>query len=71
MREVKVVGGRKTQLLDYLGNRRRYWELKEETEDRKIWKREEEIQIIFHKSIDLLISSIVNNKFTPADLYLF
>ena len=33
--EVKVVGRRRTQLLDGLRNRRRYWELKEEAEDRK------------------------------------
>ena len=32
MTEVKGVG-RRTQLLDDLRNRRRYWELKEETED--------------------------------------
>ena len=35
--EVKGVGIR-TQLLDDLRNRRRYWELKEEAEDRKRWK---------------------------------
>ena len=35
--EVKRVG-RSTQLFDYLINRRRYWELKEESEDRKRWK---------------------------------
>ena len=33
MAEVKGVG-RRTQLLDDLRNRRRYWELKEEAEDR-------------------------------------
>ena len=35
MIEVKIVGGRRrrTQLLDYLRNRRRYWELKEKAED--------------------------------------
>ena len=33
--EVKGVGRRKAQLLDYLRNRRRYRELKEEAEDRK------------------------------------
>ena len=38
MTEVKGVGRRRTQLLDDLRNRRRYCELKEETEDRKIWK---------------------------------
>jgi len=32
---VKGVGRRRTQLLDDLRNRRRYWELKEEAEDRK------------------------------------
>ena len=35
MTEVKGVGRRRTQLLDDLGNRIRYWELKEEAEDRK------------------------------------
>ena len=40
MTEVKRVGRRRTQLLDDLRNRRRYWELKEEAEDRKIWKRQ-------------------------------
>jgi hypothetical protein len=34
MMEVKGAG-RRTQLLDDLRNRRRYWELKEEAEDRK------------------------------------
>ena len=38
MTEVKSVGRRRTQLLDDLRNRRRYWELKEETEDRKRWR---------------------------------
>ena len=37
MTELKGVGRRKTQLLDDLRNRRRYWELKE---DRKRWKRQ-------------------------------
>ena len=67
MTEVKRVGRRRTQLNDYLRNRRRYCELKEEVEDRKRWKRQfssiehrEEIQI-FHKSMNLLMSSIFNN----------
>jgi hypothetical protein len=38
MTEVKGVGRRKTQSLEDLRNRRRYWELKEEAEDRKRWK---------------------------------
>ena len=43
--QVKVLGRRRrrkrrTQLLDDLRNRRRYWELNEETEDRKRWKRQ-------------------------------
>jgi hypothetical protein len=37
--EVKGVG-RRTQLLDDLRNRRRYWELKEKAEDRKIWRQQ-------------------------------
>ena len=39
MTEVKGVG-RRTQLLDDLRNRRRYWELKEEAEDRKRWRQQ-------------------------------
>ena len=40
MTEVKGVGRRRTQLLDDLRNRRRYWELKEEAEDQNTsrWK---------------------------------
>ena len=38
MTEVKGVGRRRTQLLDDLRNRSRYWELKEEAEDQKSWK---------------------------------
>jgi hypothetical protein len=44
MTEVKGVGRRITQLLDDLRHRRRYWELKEEPEDRKRWKRQFIIQ---------------------------
>ena len=36
MTEVKGVGRRRTQLLDDVRNRRRYWEIKEEAEDRKV-----------------------------------
>ena len=35
---MKGVGRRRTQLLDDLRNRRRYWELKEGAEDANIWK---------------------------------
>ena len=38
--KVKGVGRRRTQLLDDLRDRRRYWELKEEAEDRKRWRRQ-------------------------------
>ena len=38
MTEVKEVVRRRTQLLGDLRNRRRYWELTEETEDRNRWK---------------------------------
>ena len=40
--EVKGVGKRRirTQLLDDLRNRRRYWELKQEAEDRNRWRRQ-------------------------------
>ena len=40
MTEVKGVERRRTQLLDDLRNRRRYWKLKGEDEDRKRWKRQ-------------------------------
>ena len=40
MVEVKGVGRGITYLLDGLRNRRRYWKLKEEAEDRKRWKRQ-------------------------------
>ena len=37
----EVKGGRRrTQLPDDLRNRRRYWELKEEAEDRERWRRQ-------------------------------
>ena len=37
---MKEVGRRRTQLLDDLRKKRRYWELKEEAEDRNRWKRQ-------------------------------
>ena len=40
MTEVKGVRRRRTQLLDDLRNRRRYWALKEEAEDGNRWKRQ-------------------------------
>ena len=40
MTEVKGVGRIRTQLLNDLRNRRRNWELKEEAEDRKRWRRQ-------------------------------
>ena len=48
----------RTQLLDDLRNRRIYWKLKEEAEDWKRWRR----QFIFQNSLDLLISSVLNNN---------
>jgi hypothetical protein len=39
MKELKGVGT-KAQRLDDLENRRRYWALKEEAEDRKRWKQQ-------------------------------
>ena len=52
--EMTGVGRRRTQLLDDLRNRRRYWELKEEAENRK--KIETTVYqsniSIFHKSLD-------------------
>jgi hypothetical protein len=37
---VEGVGRSRTQFLDDLRNRRRYWELKEEADDRKGWRRQ-------------------------------
>ena len=61
--EVKGVGRRRTQLLDDLRDRRTYWELKEEAEDRK--DGDDSLSIdhkYLSKSLDLLISSILNNN---------
>jgi hypothetical protein len=38
--DMKGLGRRRTQLLDYLRNRGRYWELKEEAEDQKRLKQQ-------------------------------
>ena len=50
-------------------NGRKFWELKEESENRKkdgneslLIEHNEEIQVIFLKSLDLPISSILNNS---------
>ena len=40
MMEVKGVGRRRSQILDYFKNRRKYWGLKEEDQDRKRCKRQ-------------------------------
>jgi hypothetical protein len=40
MTEVKGVGRRRAQLLDDMRNRGRYWELQEEAEDRKRWRKQ-------------------------------
>ena len=62
--------GRSTQILDYLENRR-YWKLQEEAEDREKWEKvqttiphghKEEIQALFHNSVNLLTSSMLNNN---------
>ena len=52
--------GRRTQFLDDLKKRRRYWELRIEKDGNN--KHKEEIEINFHKLIDLPISSILNNN---------
>ena len=40
MTELKGIGRRRIRLLDDLRNKRIYWELKEEAEDRKTWKQQ-------------------------------
>ena len=65
MTEVKGVGRRRTQLLDDLRNRRRFLELKEEVldvNDSLSIEYKEEIKMIFHKFMDLIISNIPNNN---------
>ena len=67
--KVKGVGRRRTQLLDDLRKRRRYWEVMEEAEDRKKMERaiyQSNISI-FRKSLDLLISRILNNQGSDFD----
>ena len=66
--ERKGLGRRRTQLFDDLRNRRRYWELKEEAEDRERWKRHL-INRTYkyklpckYKYMGLLISSMLNNS---------
>ena len=63
MTEVKGVVRRRTQLLDDLGNRRRDWELKRKLkiENMETTVYQSNISIL-DKSMDLLISSILNNK---------
>ena len=57
------VGRRRTQILNDLRKRRRYWELNEGAEDRKRWKPVHESNInISDKSMNLLISSAPNNN---------
>ena len=57
--------GRKTQHLDDLINRRTYWDLREETE---VWNPSlshehlKEIQATFHKFMNLIIGSTLNNN---------
>jgi hypothetical protein len=65
---------RRTNLLDYLKNRRRYLELQEEAEDRKRWKlkfikHNELIQVIFHKFMNLLSAYLLIIIICTVDLY--
>ena len=54
---------KRTLLLDHLRNRRRYWELKVEKDGNGSLSIEHKEEIhIFHKFMDLLISSILNNN---------
>ena len=63
---MKGVGRRRTQPLDDLRNRRRYWELKRKLKNEKdgndnLTIYQSNISIV-HKYLGLLISSILNNK---------
>ena len=73
MTQVKGIGRRRTQLLDDLRNKTRYWELKGEAEDGNdslLIEHKEGIQVTSYISMYLLISSVLNNnnnnnKLTP------
>ena len=64
MTVMKRIGRRRRRRIQFLDlrNRKIYWELKEEAEDKKDGndslsiEHKEEIKVIFHKSMDLLIS---------------
>ena len=72
---MKGVGKRRAPLLDDLKNRRRYWEVKLDAEDRENCKRkfitqnEEEVQVIFHKIRNLLTGSVLNNNSIKLNLW--
>ena len=65
MTEVKGVG-RRTQFVDDLRNRRRYWELKEEAEDQNmqtiVYQSNIRKEYKFPKFMDQLISSILKGR---------
>ena len=66
--KVKGVGRRRTQLADDLRNRRRHWELESEAKSKNMETNvyhtnvSKQIKFTFHKSIDILTSSIYNHK---------
>ena len=62
---MKGEGRRRTQLLDDLRNRRRYWELKEEAEDRNRWKDSLSIE---HKEgiVNTIIMDVFNSIFSTS-----
>ena len=56
----------RTQLIEYMRSKRKYWEPMEEPEDNDSLSQEykEKIHVIYHKSIYLLTISILNNRRT-------
>ena len=62
MTEVKGME-RRTQLLVDLSNRRRYWELKEEAEDRK--KKKSGNDSLSQEKIEVLLSSFFPRRYSP------
>ena len=61
----------RTQLLDYLRHRRRYWELKEEAEDGNdslSIEHKEETHVIFQKCVDLLVINHSQSHHEPEAL---
>jgi hypothetical protein len=59
---VKEVGRRITQLFDDFRNIRRYWELKEEAEDRKRWRQHKEKRHLLNSIYQVIGVYLITNN---------